>query len=171
MPNLSSSEIAKLTGLSDRTIRDWQIKNLIPKSDNLAIVISGIVAHLKKQVEEAKADQKGDELYKEKIRLTQAQADKVKLEISEREGELVLAREVIMAWSAFIIGCRAKLLSLPSKLALQLAAISEASEIKGILEETIDEALLELGSEEFVNELESATVYGDGIQTTAEADR
>lgn len=150
---MNSKELSLLTGISDRTIRDWQSKGIVPKSDTdnlpLADYIKAIVNHLKAQAEEAKAKEAEEgELYAEKVRLTRAQADKVELEIAEREGELVNARETVLAWSKFILACRSRLLGMPAKLAYELAGVTVPTLAEEILKEAVDEALEELGDAE-----------------------
>lgn len=165
---LSSKEIQALTGISDRTIRDWQSKGIIPKSESLQVVISAIVVHLKKQVEEAKnKETKEDELYLEKVRLTRAQADKVELEIAEREGELVDGRETVLAWSSYILACRSRLLGMPTKLAHELAGVTVPTLVEQILKEAVDEALEELGD---VEGLGITSGDSESVQATTEAE-
>ena len=57
---------------------------------------------------------------------------------------MVDGEEVALTWKGYVLRCRAKLLSLPTKLALELASLNTESDIQQILEKTIDEALQEL---------------------------
>ena len=59
-------------------------------------------------------------------------------------GKLVAAEQVKQAWDNHNANCKAKLLSLPAKLALELSGIEEPEVIQVRLTEVIDEALLEL---------------------------
>lgn len=169
---MNSKELSQLTGISDRTIRDWQAKEIVPKPDRdnlpLSEYIKAIVSHLKQQAEEAKNKEADEgELYQEKVRLTRAQADKVELEIAEKEGDLVNAREIILAWSKYILACRSRMLGMPAKLAYELAGVSVPTLVEEILREAIDEALEELGDVERMGITEE---NGDGIPSTTEAD-
>lgn len=169
---LTSPEISKIVGIPERTIRDWQAKGIIPKTPEIAIAVQAVIAHYKNQIEELKSRDNGDEgeLYAEKVRLTRAQADKVLLEIQMTEGDLISARETVMAWSNYILACRAKLLVLPSKLAMQLAAIEEVTECEAIIREEIEEALIELGGTDFVERLRPLESDGDGVFASTEID-
>ena len=57
----------------------------------------------------------------ERGRLTKAQADKTELEVAELQGSLIRVQAVIQHWQTKIAGVRAKLLTLPSKLAATVA--------------------------------------------------
>jgi hypothetical protein len=166
---LNAKAIADYTGISDRTIRDWLNRRILPKTQDMSTAIQAILAYKDQQIEELRERRSGnnDELTEEKIRFTRAQADKLKLEIQEREGQLVNAREVVMTWSGYIFACRSRLLSLPSKLAYEIAGISEPALCQALMAEAVDEALAELGGEEFVERLRS--VEGDDISIQAAA--
>lgn len=161
---LTSRVIGEHCGIPERTIRDWQAKGIIPKTEDLSVMVQAVVAYYKEQVNEARSrrcDEDDDELYLEKVRLTRAQADKATLEVQVREGELVSARETVLAWSTYILSCRSRLLSLPTKLASELAGIDRPTLIQRILQEAVDEALIELGGEDFVDECQGSTQADD----------
>jgi phage terminase Nu1 subunit (DNA packaging protein) len=167
---LKSGAIADFTGISDRTIRDWQTKGIIHQSARMDAIVQEIVQHYKAQLEEARKPKDVDPLYFEKTRLTQAQADKIKLDIAEKEGELVNARGIVMAWSNYIQACKKRLLAIPTKLAPRLVNITEVEEAKELLESVIDEALIELGSEEFVRASATVDPDSDCFSSTTEID-
>jgi phage terminase Nu1 subunit (DNA packaging protein) len=104
-----------------------------------------------------KPESKDAEYWNEKTRLTKAQADKEELMVSEKKGELVDAVEIIQEYSNYVLACRAKLLSMPTKLAYELIEINNPNIIQNKLEQAIDEALLELASEEFISSSISET--------------
>lgn len=104
---------------------------------------------IKTQEESKEKEQNG--YWNEKTRLTKAQADKEELAVAEKKGQLVDAVEIIQEYSNYVLACRAKLLSMPTKLAYELIEIDNPNIIQNKLEQAIDEALLELGSEEFIN--------------------
>lgn len=164
---LTSRQIGQHCGIPERTIRDWQSKGIVPKCTDYAVAVQAIVTHYKRQIEEI-AESSGDEdaLTAEKIRLTRAQANKVELELAVRQGELVEAHATVMAWSRYILSCRSRLLGLPSKVAYELAGISNPVLIQQILQAVVDEAIAELGSGEFIECLEAPEADGDGISAT-----
>jgi len=81
---------------------------------------------------------------KERARLTHHQANIAALEEKELEGELVRRSEVVAEVSDAIANCRAKLLSLPSKMASVVAGMSSVADIRNALQDGIYEALDEL---------------------------
>jgi phage terminase Nu1 subunit (DNA packaging protein) len=167
---LTATAIARHVGKPERTIRDWLNKGIIPRTPDLSVAVQAVFAHVEKQAEESnrrrgKADEQ--ELLEEKIRLTRAQADKVRLENQEREGELIESRQVVLAWSGYLLACRSRLLSMPTKLAYDLSGVTEPALVERILAEVVDEALLELGGEDFVDRL--ATAEGDDISISTPA--
>lgn len=163
---LTSRAIGQHCGIPERTIRDWQAKGIVPKCTDYAVAAQAIVAHYKRQIEEI-AESSGDDdaLTVEKIRLTRAQANKVELELSVRQGELVEARSTVMVWSKYILSCRSRLLGLPSKVAYELAGISNPVLIQQVLQEVVDEAIAELGNGDFIESLGASEADGDGIST------
>ena len=70
------------------------------------------------------------------------------LEADHKEGKLVDAEQVKQVWDNHNANCKAKLLSIPAKLALELSGIEEPELIQVRLTEIIDEALIELGASE-----------------------
>lgn len=61
------------------------------------------------------------ELERERTRLTRAMADKTELEVAELRGSLIRVQAVVQHWQTKIASVRAKLLTLPSKLAATVA--------------------------------------------------
>jgi phage terminase Nu1 subunit (DNA packaging protein) len=164
--------VAKFTGLSDRTIRDWQAREIIPRGEDLGEIVRGIIAYYRsaEQTKKRESEPAKTNLYLERTRLTKAQADTVELELAEKDGTLVDATEVVKVWSDYILAARAKLLGIPTKLAYELASIANPLEIEGILREVIDEALLELAREDFAIGATTVSEDGECVSPTTEAD-
>lgn len=166
---LTSRAIGQHCGIPERTIRDWQAKGIVPKTADYALAVQAVIAYYKRQIEEiAEASGDDDMLKAEKIRLTRAQADKVELELSLRQGELVEAHSTVLVWSKYILSCRSRLLGLPAKVAYELAGITDPALIQQILQEVVDEAIAELGSEQFIECLGAAEEDGDGISASSQ---
>jgi hypothetical protein len=79
-----------------------------------------------------------------KLRLLTAQADKAELELNSLSEKYVSAEELEFEWSSLVLAFRAKMLSMPSKLAMILAGASEPAKAHKILEDEIYDALTEL---------------------------
>jgi phage terminase Nu1 subunit (DNA packaging protein) len=97
-----------------------------------------------------KEDPRGGALEAEQIRLTKVRADKLELELLEKERELVPVDEVKKLWKAAVMAAKARLLSIPPSLAPTLALLGEASEVEEVLTRAIDDALGELSRGEVI---------------------
>ena len=84
------------------------------------------------------------DIQEEKTRLTRFQADKAELEVSELEKKLIPAELVESTWIDYVANVRAKLLSLPNKLAHQVITIDNYAEAEILIKDTVYEALKEL---------------------------
>ena len=144
-PNLTSVQVGRFCGISERTIRDWQKKKIIPKSSDMSEIVKAIVAHQKTQVKSKKS--KPNDLEAAKIRLTNLQADKLELEIEERRGTVVNSDEVSELWAKYIYASKNRLTGMPAKLAHELSGIDDPKGVKQVLERAVDEVLRELSSE------------------------
>ena len=85
-----------------------------------------------------------DNFQAERTRLTKAQADKAEIEAAELARELVRTEDVKLTWGELVAAVRAKLLSLPSKLAPLLAPPGRVAEAQALAETMVHEALSEL---------------------------
>ncbi len=148
---LSAVQVAEFVGVSYRTIENWSAQGFLTKDDQgkygLVSALTHRISLLKKELAEIK-DNPNAELRTQKLA---AEVDKEKaiarlknLEADEKEGKLVAAEQVKQAWDNHNANCKAKLLSLPAKLALELSGVEEPEIIQNRLTEVIDEALIEL---------------------------
>ncbi|MCG9891105.1 MAG: hypothetical protein MH252_08520 [Thermosynechococcaceae cyanobacterium MS004] len=139
-----SPEISKFTGVPERTIREWQKQGVIQESQDISEIVRAIIKFLRDKPTPKKQVAFEDELYAEKIRLTQAQADKLELEIAEKAGELVAVDQVLQVWGQAIGVCRSRLLSIPPRLAVDLSSVTDPRQCQKLLYEAICEATDEL---------------------------
>ena len=114
----------KLSGEVD--LLQNRLKQLTPNSQKLAM------AELKQSKLEAQT------------RLLKAVARTKEIELSVALGKLVKDRQLEDTWSYSLVGFKAKLESIPNKLALELSAIDGDIDIKSVLHKSISEALSEL---------------------------
>lgn len=84
----------------------------------------------------------------ERARLAKSQADRSEIEVARMRAELVPAVEIEKAWNDLATAFRAKILSLPTKLAPKLAGRNAIAEIQGVLCDALEEALAELSTYE-----------------------
>jgi len=80
----------------------------------------------------------------EKVRLTKAQADKIELEIEEKQKHLLAVTQVKDTWAKMTIAFKNKMLAIPSRLAPELEVMTNRGEIEEILTDSIEDALREL---------------------------
>jgi len=102
---------------------------------------------------------------KERARLTHHQANIAALEEKELEGELVRRSDVVEEVSESIANCRAKLLSLPSKMAHIVVGVESVNDVRDALQGSVHDALDELHNQ-YVDNGDG----GEGLEGPAEAD-
>ena len=77
-------------------------------------------------------------------RLQSAVASLKEIKLSELQGELVTSKNLEERWSYSLVGFKAKLESIPNKVALQLSDITNQKDVQSILAKLISESLEEL---------------------------
>jgi phage terminase Nu1 subunit (DNA packaging protein) len=85
-----------------------------------------------------------DALDAAKTRLASAQADKHEMENAVRRGELADVKDVNRVWAEMVLATRAKLLTLPTKLAAQLINVPDANLVAARVRTEVYAALEEL---------------------------
>ena len=88
----------------------------------------------------------------ERARLTHHQANIAALDEREKSGELVRRDDVVAEVSESIANCRAKLLTIPTKLASVVIGLDDVQSVRGALQAGIHEALDELYTQYVSNE-------------------
>lgn len=129
-------EVAALFGKSSRWIAGLRAKGELPPDG--ATLAEFLAAWLK-----LTAGKGADE---HKIRLARAKADQAEIKTAQLRGELLGAGDVARAVQGAFARVRAKLLSLPSKMAPRISTLGSAVEIEETLTELVHEALAELAS-------------------------
>jgi hypothetical protein len=81
-----------------------------------------------------------------RTRKINAEAEIAELELAKIRGTLCLTEDVVKAWETVLHSCKAKFLSMPTKVAPIVANESDVAIIKDHLENAIREALLELSN-------------------------
>lgn len=85
----------------------------------------------------------GESLTAAKTRLTRAQAELAELELAEERGELHRADAVMTVWADNVQNAKAKLLSIPTKIA-PMSVGQDANVIQKLMKDQINEVLHEL---------------------------
>lgn len=148
---LTAAEVAKCLDVTYRTVENWAAQGFLARDNGKYGLISALQYRIKQLSDDINSHKSNSDIAALKLRKLQAETDKEiaiarirKLEADQMEGILVDAEQVGAAWKGYVLRCRAKLLSLPNKLALELSGIDNEAEIEQILQKTIDEALAEL---------------------------
>jgi len=81
-----------------------------------------------------------------RTRKVNAEAEIAELELAKVRGQLVLAEDVVKAWTDVLGNLKSKLTNIPAKAAPIVASESEAGMIQAILQDLINESLEELAS-------------------------
>ena len=166
---LSGSELGQYIDTPVRTIENWAAAGKIQQDDTGKY---GLISAYKYQLEKLsldlgrvklqlaetkeKLEQSKDELSKDatvaRNRKAIAEADKEeqlarikKMEADQLEGILIDAQEVADTWKNAIANVKAKMMAIPTKMALELLGLEKPEDIQIRLSEVIDEALVELG--------------------------
>jgi phage terminase Nu1 subunit (DNA packaging protein) len=133
---LNQTQAAALLTVAPRTLRDWHDA---PRNRDGSYNGPALVAYYV-----AKLAGNAGEFDDQRERLNAAQAEKVETENAVRRGEIAVVSDLERVWTDHIAAARAKLLSLPSKLAPQLAGINEPNVIAAAIRADIYAALSEL---------------------------
>jgi hypothetical protein len=137
----SITELHNLTGIDRRKITK-KLANLPSQTGHKGAKLfesSEALPLLYLDPEDAKLDPN-----KERARLTHHQANIAFIEEQQRAGVLVERDEVVAEVSGAIANCRARLLTLPTKLATMIVGRDSVNEVREVLESGVYDALTEL---------------------------
>jgi hypothetical protein len=115
----------------------------------------------RKNIDNLLGDAGAIDLEEAKRRKMAAEAALAETELAQVQGRLVEADEIERAWGELVANCRAKLLSIPSKVSPEVFAAESLVEVKATLKSAILEALNELSDSEIDPE------RSEGVRATA----
>ena len=115
----------------------------------------------RKNIDNLLGDAGAIDLEEAKRRKMAAEAALAETELAQVQGRLVEADEIERAWSELVANCRAKLLSIPSKVSPEVFAAESLVEVKATMKSAIMEALNELADTEIDSE------RAPGVQTAS----
>src|SRR5687768_16967081 len=148
---VTAPELGDWLGLTDRSVRDLAADGTIPRNRRGRYPLKACVrAYCARAREVAagrmSADGEGLDLTAERARLAKEQADKLEMENAASRGELLPRAEVVSALQAVFARCRARLLSLPTKLAPLIVGEESPAVVQDRITAGVHEALDELRS-------------------------
>ena len=136
-------KLAEVLNLSERRIQQLVKKDIIPTPEKgKYLLIESIKAYI--NYLQNLSNSRIEEIHLQKLRLLTAQAEKTEIEVEEYKKNLIPADQIALEWTNLITAFRAKILSLPHKIAPQVIAITEFKEAEAIIKEYVYEALIEL---------------------------
>ncbi len=153
-PMYPTEVICKLLNLKYRRLYVLAEKGIIRKPQHgmweLVPTIQGYVSFLQTLAYGRKTlheDEPGEIDYREeKAKLTQAQAEKARLEVNHLKGKLHKSEDVERITSDMLMRFKARITSMPSKIAGFLLGKQEITEVEAILKRHCNEALNELAA-------------------------
>lgn len=138
--------ICKLLDLTPQRISQLTSAGVLQKAERnryyLVPTVRAYVRYLRER--QIGRHEGGDDIQKSRARLLELQADIAELDKAEREGVVIRAADVEMAWGQMVGNARARLLSIPKKLAARIAADMTMAEKEKAIEDEIHAALKEL---------------------------
>lgn len=147
---VNAKVLAGLFNLTDRRIQQLAKEEVIPKAARgkypFVLSIKSYIKFLQDRLVGGDAAPTGD-ITTERTRLYRANAEKSELELAVMKGESLPANVVHLVWTKQIGAFRAKMLSLPIKMAAELHGIENKKEIEATAKRFIWEALTELSED------------------------
>ncbi|MGI6436396.1 MAG: hypothetical protein ACOX0F_13805 [Syntrophomonadaceae bacterium] len=141
----TTSELAKILGVSDRRVQQLVTMGAFPRLDrgkyDLPTVVQSYISFIRSQYENVCTEEL--DLRTEKALLTRAQRKKVELELKIMQGELHRSEDVRQVMNDMLGAFRARCLSIPTKAAPRVKG-KDLAAVKDVLKKEIYEALSEL---------------------------
>lgn len=159
----SAGVLADMLGIKQTTVRHLASSGVMPRVRNGRYKMRDCVHNYVMQLRiQSKNPESGSTDEKPELRDMQAKHEAVKLQMSEMQlklmqGKLHRSEDVERVMTNMLASMRAKLLSLPSRVAPRVAETSDPTEVMAILQTDIYDALRELA--EYTPEM----FYGDDL--------
>ena len=170
MPRLTQAGFGDLVGVEATSIAQLVRRGVLDLTRGADQCILDYCKNLREKAAGRSSDGAHD-LTEERARLAHHQANNENLKELERRGDLVSVSEVLATWQDKIAASRAKLLSMPSKLAPAVAISTDTTEVETALRGAIYEALEELAGTGLPAHVEKRLeAIGRGMDATAGPD-
>lgn len=166
----TQKEVADHIDLSVRQVQNLLKSGVLPTAVGKGLDVEACrlayIRHMRGKVTGQVASSPGElDAQEERARLTHHQANIAALEEQELSGELLRRDSVVAEVTEAIANCRAKLITLPPKMASVVVAMDDLQEVRTALQAGVYEALDELHSQ-YVSD-ESG---GESLEEPADAD-
>lgn len=171
---VSAKSMGKLIGLSDRRVRQLAEEGIIPKTEGgsyeLVKAISSYINFLKLN-NEIDNTNLAEAYEKEKVLHERAKRQKAEILVRKIKNEVHESEDVEIVLTEMLANFKAKLLSIPTKIAPEIVGYSETSLVEDILKREMYETLEELSEynpEDFksdkyieIEEVEGGDIVGE----------
>ena len=137
----SAEFLAECFNVDPRTIRNWVKAGNIPKDGRGQYPVKAAIAYAFSQ------DDLRNQKLRAEIRKIEADARCKELDVKQREGDLISLKEASAEIEEIMTKTRTRVASLPSRLALELAGISDPNQCELRIEEVCREILEEIHSD------------------------
>lgn len=141
---IQTSELAAIVGKSSRWIRQLVSDGVLKQTSRGKFILSEAIQAYIEHVQGGKEEDNKPRLVDHKTEHERIKTEKAALELAQMRGELHAAADVEAVMSDMLTAFRQKMLSIPTKLAPQLAGIADANVIKAKITNDVHEALAEL---------------------------
>ena len=142
--------ISKLLDLTPQRVNQLVNQGIIPRAERgryeLVPVVRAYIHFLRDR--RIQGDVQGDDYTTYRTRLTKARAEMAEKENAQLDSKLIPADDAKDAWTAMVANARARLLSIPNKIAPLVCAAETINEAREIIKTEIYEALNELANVE-----------------------
>ena len=147
MPKLSINQLSEFTGYDRRTITR-RLNNLEFEKSGVANLYEAKHALHAIYNKTTSTSDDGFNLEQERARLAHHQANNEALKEEVMKKTLIPSEQVKESWITLVARFKSKMLSIPSKMAHQIAQTSDHHEIEHLLRKGINEALTELSCDD-----------------------
>ncbi len=159
---VNQKSIAYLFGISARNFAEWNVAPVGSKGRETFYSVKQTIAYAREKWQTKKSA-----LTSKREKLLKLQADKLELEVLEKQGSLFPREVVEIVWSEQITHFRLKVLSVPSKLCRSLSVLKDTEKIKKKLKEALQETLEELSKYNYEDYQRSHTDSLEGIKSNS----
>lgn len=150
---LNKTESAAFFQISVQALSNWDVDPVEKRGNQVFFDLRDLVSYKHTYVANEGEEDKQLDLAQERAKLTIEQTRKAKLERKQLEGSLLDVEAVTVAIQQMTSAVRAKLLSIPTKLAQDLVNIETPLEVQEIIKIQIYELLNELSSAQFSEQI------------------
>jgi phage terminase Nu1 subunit (DNA packaging protein) len=141
----TTKQLSDLLDLSKRRIQQLAEENIFVRENRGKYKAFESLRNYITYIQEKKSDQIGEvDYYFEKALHEKIKREKAELELAAMKGQMHQSKDVATVMNDMVASCRAKLLSLPTKLAPKILGKSNVSVIREDIKVEIHEVLTEL---------------------------